>query len=125
MERNTTNSERRFTTTELREAGASDQFISLYLSAVESGAKRELNDGYGGTVLAEGRDPTEVAGGWFTKMWNGELFWALCHADSSNTAALAEVFDRRDFIRDGVDSENEPVDYVEKMVDENLNRVEA
>lgn len=126
MERNTdSDTERRFTTTDLRAAGASDEFISLYLSALPSGAKDELNSGYGGSVLADGGDPSEVAGGWFTKMWDGQLFWALCHADHRNRAALAELFDRSDFIRDGVDSENEPMEYVERMVDEKLARVDA
>lgn len=118
MEGNTTS--RKFSTEELRAAGASDEFISVYLSANSSSLKQELDSGYGGDVLAEGRDPTDVAGGWFTKMWNGELFWALCYADGKNTRVLSELFDRDDFIRDGVDSENEPLDYVTTMVDENL-----
>jgi len=124
MEGNSSN--RRFTTEELRAAGASDECISLYLSAIDNGVKRELDSGYGGTVLdRDGTDPTEVAGGWFTKVWNGELFWALCHADHGNTRALAKLWDRDDFIRDGVDSEGEPLDYVETMVDENLGKIEA
>lgn len=123
MERDT-NSDRAFTTEELREAGASDAFISLYLSAMDSGAKIELNSGYGGTVLSEGDDPTEVAGGWFTKMWNGELFRALCHADTKNARALSELFDRKDFVENGVYAEGEPREYVERMVDDRL-QVEA
>lgn len=121
MEQNTlTNSDRAFTTAELQEAGASDEFISLYLSAVDSGVKDELNDGYGGTVLERGDDPTDVAGGWFTKMWNGQLFWALCHADSRNRAAMVEVFDEAQFVKDAVDNENEPLDYAQKMVSEKV-----
>lgn len=124
MEQNSTNdADRKFTTKQLQDAGASDEFISLYLSALPSGAKVELDEGYGGTVLERGDDPTSVAGGWFTKMWEGKLFWALCYADGRNTAALAELFDRDDFIRDGVDSENEPLDYVQRMVEQNLEQI--
>jgi hypothetical protein len=120
MTRTTANTDRKFSTTELKEAGASDEFISVYLSAVPSTAKEELNTGFGGEVLEDGGNPCQIAGGWFTKLWTGKLFWALCHADNRNAAALAEVFDRRDFVEDGVDSEGEPLDYVERMVDDRL-----
>lgn len=118
-----TDDSRKFSTEELRAAGASDEFISLYLSAVDSSAKDELNSGYGGEILADGDDPTSVAGGWFTKMWNGDLFWALCHADGRNTRALNDVFDRHDFVSDGVDNADEPLDYVQRMVEQNLEQV--
>lgn len=125
MERqNDSNSKRRFTTRQLRDAGASEEFISLYLSAVDSRAKTALNDGRLGRKLAEGKDITNISGSWFRNIWNGNLFWSLLRADSRNATALAEVFSREHFVEDGL-AEGEPRDYVERMVDQNLAQAEA
>lgn len=123
MEQHSSN-ERKFGTDELKAAGASEAFVSVYLSAAEGrhSVRQELDSGYGGTVLEEGRDPTEVAGGFFTKLWNGRLFDAFLHADGSNTPLLLEVFGPAKIRNAGAAIEKYDIDYCTTMVNERADR---
>lgn len=84
----------------LRAVGASDAFITvIQTSADEAGAKRnscraevlkwlDWNDG---EVTEEAMKP-HYGGGFFKKVWDGEIGEAYGHADSNNQAILIEAF---------------------------------
>jgi len=84
----------------LRAVGASDAFITvIQTKPEEAGAKRNScrdevlkwvrwNDG---EVTQEAMKPT-YGGGFFKKVWDGEIGEAYGHADSNNQAILIEAF---------------------------------
>lgn len=117
-----TNTNRRFTTENLREAGASEVFISLYLSSFDGrhSVKEELNQGYGGDVLARDDDPSEVGGHFFKKLWDGDVFEALMRADGNNTKLMSEVFGGAGIFHAAIQNGADP-DYAERIIEERLN----
>jgi len=97
----------------------------MYLSA--SGVRRhsvreELDSGFGGKKLANGDDPTNVAGGFFTKVWNGDVFEAFMHADGNNTPLMLEVFSPKQIRDHGVDKEDYGIDFATRKVNEKSSR---
>lgn len=84
----------------LRAVGASDAFITvIQTSPEEAGAERNScraevlkwvrwNDG---EVTEEAMKP-HYGGGFFKKVWDGEIGEAYGHADSNNQAILIEAF---------------------------------
>jgi len=117
--------DRRFGTEQLYDAGASEAFVSMYLSA--SGGRRhsvqeELDSGYGGDVLADGDDPTRVAGGFFSKLWDGDVFDAFLHADGNNTPLMLEVFSPKQIRDHAVDEGDYSIDYATRMVNDRAER---
>jgi len=116
---------RRFTTEDLHDAGASEAFISMYLSTAgdrRHSIREELDSGYGGEVLERGGDPSNAGGGFFAKVWNGDLFDAFLHADGSNTPLMLEVFGPEKIRRQGVDEAGYGLDYATRMVNDKATR---
>lgn len=84
----------------LRAEGASDAFITLIKTNPEEAgvevnkARNEVNKWIrwnDGEVEEEALKP-HYGGGFFKKMWDGEVYEAYNHADSSNKALLREAF---------------------------------
>jgi hypothetical protein len=113
--------EREFSTEELKEAGASDAFVSCYLSAASTDRhhiRQELDSGYAGDVLGRGGDPTDAAGGFFTKLWNGNVFKAFLHADGHNAPHMLSVLGPEKIMENGIDVEGYGYDYAKRMINE-------
>lgn len=117
---------RRFTTEELKDAGASEDFVSMYLSTAgdrRHSIREELNEGYGGDVLADGGDPTRASGGFFRKLWDGHTFDAFLHADGDNTRIMLDVLGAQKIMEQGVNVGGYGLAYAKRMVNQNAESV--
>lgn len=116
--------ERTYSTEELKDAGASDAFVSIYLSSANGRhhIRQELDNGYPGTVMARGGDPSDGAGGFFSKLWNGDVFDAFLHADASNARMMLDVLGAEEIRDHGVDQGGYQIEWATTMVNEKAER---
>lgn len=107
----------------MSKAGASDLFIDLLTfpkgaadvprHSIEQEVKKYV---YWGLP----KDPDDLVtrgGGFFQKMWDGELFEAWCHADINNKLMLLACFGEGEIIENGVRA-GKPLDFSRRMVTE-------
>lgn len=60
----------------------------------------------------------QLGGGFFTKLWDGELASAYMHADGNNQSMIEDVFTKDEVIRVGVEQEDMQRNYIEQIVNE-------
>lgn len=108
----------------LSKAGASDVFMDLLtFSEAEVGVNRHsIKEKIQSHAFFDrlGGDPETFAhsgGGFFRKMWEGDLFMAYCHADLNNKPLMRACFGKERIIQAGIES-GEPSDYVRRKVAE-------
>lgn len=84
---------RQWTEDELEIAGASREFIQVYMTPWNGrhSVAQELDSGYGGSLLERGEDPSAVGGHFFDALWDGRMADACARADGSNKALLKAV----------------------------------
>lgn len=94
----------------LRTAGASEELIEMCETEVDGLERADGKPVNRHSVLQEVKkytrkwedldedsagNYTHLGGGFFSKMWDGELYAAYNHADYNNKAIMAEAFDAR------------------------------
>lgn len=92
MEQDTpTNRER--TADELRDLGASEDFITAYFTEYEGrhSIVQELDGGFGGSLIDDGEFYAGVGGGYFEALWNDGASAAWARADGSNREILKKA----------------------------------
>lgn len=103
----------------LREKGASkmmrrivqERSVACRHSVLEEFAKWHSDDG---DIIEAVETAQRLGGGFFQKVWDGELFDALLHADGNNARIISEAFERDEVIA----ASDQPADYTIKMVQE-------
>jgi hypothetical protein len=91
MEGDSTNRER--TADELRDLGASEDFITAYFTEYDGrhSIVAELDGGFGGSLIDRGDFRASVGGGYFEALWNEGAVSAWARADGSNRAILEKA----------------------------------
>lgn len=109
----------------LREAGASEEFLDMVetdpeqYGVPENSAAQKIRSLIRTGDLNLSADPEDFrfcAGGFLTKLWNGDLFGAWRKADLNNTPLMLEVYGKRIIITNAI-AQGEPKDYAKRMVD--------
>lgn len=113
----------RFEKDNLLLAGASEELIEMCETEVDGLVRRDGKPVDRNSVLEEVKKYTRkwetldensapgfshMGGGFFSKIWDGELYAAYNHADQNNKAIMAEAFDARQ-INEGRKMHQSPV----------------
>jgi hypothetical protein len=123
----------------LREAGASEYLIR-FIDTVEQGTRHSVlmtlfrHHGSSKAGPEEAAVPNvedckeayRLSGGFMTKLWDGHLADAFCHADGNNRPMMAEEFDKEEIISVGLSNDGpfRQYDYLENLIGEKFETLE-
>lgn len=108
----------------LIEAGASE-YLLRFIDTVDRGARHSVlmtlfrhNDGM--PTINGMKEAYRLGGGFMTKLWDGHLADAYCHADGNNRPMMEDAFTQEEVVSVGLENDGpfSQRDYLSNLIDE-------
>lgn len=116
----------------LAAAGASEYFIRM-VDTNERGTRHSVlmtlyrHAGDKEPTVEGVTEAYRLGGGFLTKLWDGHLADAFCHADTNNRGMMVEEFSEREIVSVGIESDSifRDREYLERLIREKFERATA